>query len=502
MKRKNIKMMFSFVTVFLMVSFVFVFSAGAVDADDIVSISVKKFTLIQNYDGKIVSEEGKADYFRYNTENPSSVTVRFRNGKTLTDTFEAVENYFGEDAVFSDSQSSENPWSLGVYKVSYNFMGYTGEFDTEIIETPVERITVKDEGLIFRGDGYYDGKTFYYHSAPAEMTVYYKDGTVKRGTADSFYEVTGYPVNVYDDQTKDPWGIGRHKCRLNFMGVDAFYFVEIKESPVKSILVDEMNLYEGIDGYYGRELGSKYDSSAFYYNAKPEKITVFYKDGTAFTGSVEEVEKATGYEVIYDTEKKWEPGKQTAQVSFVGATTKFIVNVKENPVVNVSLSKKPNKTSYYAGELFDFKGTKIKVSYINGKSEEVDLVQNYENGVVDCYLATIGKVVPINSIVEINRNASELSFDFADRFFNIPISVKSESFSSIELSTDGNDFPLLTFKFDNASKKTTSVYNAVYGNYTTLAVPMFNIDLIPSRIPYFSVTRISAFKLTSMSSSF
>lgn len=62
MKRKSIKTMFLFITVFLMVSFVFVFSACAADADDIVSISVEKFTLIQNYDGKIVSEEGKADY--------------------------------------------------------------------------------------------------------------------------------------------------------------------------------------------------------------------------------------------------------------------------------------------------------------------------------------------------------------------------------------------------------------------------------------------------------
>ena len=39
-------------------------------------------------------------------------------------------------------------------------------------------------------------------------------------------------------------------------------------------------------------------------------------------------------------------------------------------------------------------------------------------------------------------------------------------------------------------------------SYEPLADPMESMDLIPGRTPYFSVTRISAFRLTSISSSF
>lgn len=494
MKRKNGKILFLFLTMLFLISSVLVFSVAAVDRNDIISISVGKLTLIKNYDGEIVRETGKADYFCYDTSNPSSVTVRFRNGKTLTDTLAAFEAYFGESAEISDSQSAENPWKTGTYKVSYSFMGHTGEYDAEVTETPVEKITVKDVSLIFKGDGYYDTfsskKPFYYHSSPVEMTVYFKDGTVKKGTADSFYELTGYPVNVYDDQEKDPWGVGRYKCRVNYMGVDAYYFVEVNESPVKSILVDEMVLYEGIDGVYGRDLGSKYVSSDFYYNAKPDKITVFYKDGTAFTGSVEEIQKETGYDVIYDTEKKWEYGKQTAQVSFLGVTTKFIVNVKENPIVNVRLSKKPDKISYYEGELFDFSGSKLSVAYLNGKAEEIELVQNYETGVIDCYLGVLGKTVSVNSFVEVNKNSPEISFDFADTFFTVDVSVKKENIRSIELSTDENDFPEFVFRLSDGSKKAVAVYNAVYGNYNEMKPGEIREAVLITSLGDFSVSVI------------
>lgn len=472
MNIKNTKLLFSFLMVVLLFIFVPCLSADAVSEDDIESISVEKVILIKNYDGEVVSENG-ADYFRYDTAYPSMATVRFKNGDTLSDSFSGLEAYFGKSASFTDSQSAESPWKEGSYKAQFTFLGYTGEYDVEIRETPVEKIVIKEVALLFKGDGYYDelslDKAFYYDSTPREMTVYFKDGTIKSGTADSFFELTGYPVEVYDNQETAPWSIGRYKCRACYMGVNASYYVTVKESPVKSLLVDGVTLYEGIDGFYGRDfMGGGYDYDAFYYNAKPDKITVFYKDGTALTGSVEEIEKETGYRVTYDTQKKWSHGKQTASVSFLGASTKFVANVKANPIKKVTLSKNPVKTDYYVGELFDFYGSKIRVEYNSGKTEEAELLQNYESGSITCRLGTIGKTVELNGIIEIGDGDEELYIDFSDADFAVDIKVKEEKLSKIELYNDENGFPALKFFLSDGSKKTTPILNTVYGNFNEL----------------------------------
>lgn len=484
MKSKSARIFITTAVVFLMS---LVLSVGFITAyaeESIIdSISVEKVTLIKNYDGEIVSESGKQDYFRYYSFNPSKVTVRLSDGKTMTDTFEAIEAYFGQEVTFTDTQSADSPWTKGTYTVNYSFMGYNGTYSVEIAETPVEKITAKNVELYFLGDGYYDEfskeNRFYYYSAPKQMTVYFKDGTVRSGTAESFEKLPGYVVNVHDNQEKSPWGIGQYKCKAEYMGVYAEYFATVKESPVKSLSIDDVTLYEGIDGYY--------DGDVFRYSAKPDKVTIYYKDGTAFTGSVDEVEKETGYPVSFDTDKAWGYGKQVATASYLGASTKFIANVKENPINDVSVSSLPAKKEYMAGELLNFKGSAIKVYYTSGKTELVELVQNYETGFIDCRLETIKKTVSFDSLLEIEPYSDGVDVDFLDSFFTVPITLTEKSIESVELTKNANGLPVLNFRFDDGSKKSTYILNIIYGNYNKMELGGQYEAVIITSIGEFSV---------------
>lgn len=464
MKSKSAKIIVITAIVFLMSLVLSVGFVSAAEDSIIESISIEKVTLIKNYDGEVVSESGKSDYFRYNSTYPSKVTVRLSNGKAITDTFAAIEDYFGQKVTFTDTQSADAPWKAGTYTVKYSFMGYNGTYSVEIKDTPVERITAKNVELKFLGDGYYDelsnGNRFYYYSAPKEMTVYFKDGTVKTGTAESFEKHPNYTVTVHDSQEKTSWNIGSYKCKVEYMGVYAEYYAIVKESPVKSIAVDDVTLYEGIDG--------SYNGKNFRYDAKPDKVTIYYKDGTAFTGSVEEVEKETGYAVSFDTEKVWSYGKQVATATYLGATTKFIANVKEYPIEDITLYKKPEKKEYIAGELFNFKGSAIKISYTNGKTEVVDLVQDYEKGYIDCRLETIKKNVRFDSFIEVEAYSDTIDVDFLESFFLIPVSVSEKSIESVELTKNSNGIPSLNFKFNDGSKESKYILNIIYGNYNEM----------------------------------
>lgn len=440
------------------------FSSFAAEESSIESIRVEKFTRIKNYDGEVV-RNGDRSYFLYNTDHPSRVTVSFKDGKSITDSFEAIEAYFGAEATFSDSQSAENPWTVGSYKASYSFMGFEGEYTVEIIETPVEKITVQDINLYYKGKGYYgifhgeDGNVFYYDSEPEEMTVYFKDGSTLSGTAESLYEKTGYLVNVLDSQSLKSWEVGKHPCKAEFMGVSTEYYANVISTPVKSIMVDDIILYEGIDG--------EYQGNDFYFDAKPQKVSVFYKNTGATTGTVEEIEKETGYQVSYETEKNWESGKKVATASFLGVSAKFVAEVRPDPISDVRLIRSPDKTEYYEGEIFDIKGAAIRVYYSNGKTEDVAISVDYEKQLSYVYLSLIKKTVYIDSFKPIQQFYTDVNIGFSGTFFNIGVSVK-DTIEKMELAKDKNGFPYIRFLTSEGAVVTARVINAIGSDFNAI----------------------------------
>lgn len=436
---------------------VMMFSASALDEEYTVkSLSVENLTLIENYDGYYEEEKG-TEYFLYNTCDNAVVTVTYSDGTVEKTDFISLSMMFYDDAVIDDGQSAKTPWTVGNYTVKYNFMGFEGEYEVEVVESPVEKITVEPFDLIYRGDGETDWFStepggFYYYTEPKRMTVYYKDGRTLSGSAEGIYELTGYEVIVDDGQYNGNWGIGKYKCIADFMGAKAEYTVTVKASDVKKIEVENVTLYEGIDGWWDFFSGDKDD---FSYNVIPEKVTIYYKDGTAFTGSPDEIEKHTGYAVDYDTDTSLPYGKNTARASYLGASTTFIATVKPYPISNVKLIKAPDKTEYYGGEFINPDGAVLRVTYTDGKTEDVELKCDFTGFYsMDCYLQKLGKTVEI-PLEECATIANTTAFyEFLDNEFTIPYKVKTNKITDAALSVDSNGFPVIDFTFsDNSTKK-------------------------------------------------
>ena len=441
------------------------FTAAASQENAIKSISVDKITLIEKSDGYYEEEDGKS-YFRYDSNAISDITVTYADGSTeVTDVYK-LELRYDEFFEFDDGQSADTPWTVGNYTVSFSFMGYEGQYEVEIVESPVEKIVVDDLELCYMGDGYFDefmveNNQFFYNTEPKKITVYYKDGRTLSSSAEGLFELTGYFVDIYDGQEKSAWSIGKYKCTAVFMGVQASYSVTVKESPVKKIEVEDITLYEGIDGV-GTDIFEYTDAE---YTVKPEKVTIYYKDGTAFTGSPEEIYETTGYTVNYEEWKLLGLGKHTSTASYLGASTKFTATVKPYPIKSVVLLKEPAKTEYTKGEYIDISGTVLKVTYTDGRSEEVELNCDFTvDHNVYCRLDTIGKDAEIvcTEIAEAYDNYA--FFDLYDNAFSVDYTVKSKTIKGIALSSDENGLPILDFTFSDMSTQKSVIYDIAETN--------------------------------------
>ena len=59
-------------------------------------------------------------------------------------------------------------------------------------------------------------------------------------------------------------------------------------------------------------------------------------------------------------------GSRTVTVNYQGKSTSFIVTVKNKSLSSISISKQPNKTTYYVDEALDTTGLQLKLSYDDG----------------------------------------------------------------------------------------------------------------------------------------
>ncbi len=327
------------------------------------SISVEPLTLIENADGYYAgdwdktTQELKNVWFCYDIL-PETITVNYTDGSSVTGTLEEIFQGAGTAADFTSDQSYENQWGIGTHTATATFMGVSTEYTVEITENPVESISVEPLTLIenFHGDirrqwdettGEYTENTwFYYEIEPKTVTVHYKDGSTVTGRPAEISEATGYHVYTNSDQSyENPWGIGTHTASAEFMGVTTEYTVEISENPVESISIDPLTLIENdngnYEGYWDEATGEYVENAWFWYDIEPKTVTVKFKDGSAVTGTLEEIHQATGSVIQFTSdqsyENPWGVGTHTATATLMGITAEYTVEITETPVESISV---------------------------------------------------------------------------------------------------------------------------------------------------------------------
>ncbi len=327
------------------------------------SIVVQDCTIIKNCDGYYsghIDEDGnwvEDSWFRYYLQ-PTDITVFFKDKTRVSGTVNEIEEATGESAAWTDYQDYSSQYTVGERTETFYFLGASTEYKVNIVETPVESITIADLALKAELDGSLNGHIdeegnwieeswFRYNETPESLTVNFKDGTSFTGSPYDLVEEYGYFFDIEDIQSYETeWKAGNtYTLNYNFMGFNGSYKVKIEESPVESIIVEDVYLMEGIDGHWETRYDEDYEPDGEWYCFTWDipDYTITLTDGTTVTQDDTEYFEQLGFYPTFDNDQSqdniWLPGNTyTATFSFYGKTVEYNVIIEESPVSSIEAS--------------------------------------------------------------------------------------------------------------------------------------------------------------------
>ena len=303
------------------------------------------------------------EYFEYNIYDSNPYfTITYKDGTVYEGYDEDIREQTGF-YTFDISNQEENRWQVGSNTAKVSFLDMECEFQVEVLETPVQSISVETTYPLYENySGYMetifdeDGNEISYFeyyvldSVPV-FTVTLKDGTVFEGTQDEIYTETGIEFYLVENQAGNPWTVGMNTTEMLFYGYEFSFQVEVVANPVASVTGEAMYYlvenHSGLWQYYYDEYGN--ESEFFWYDiyeALPV-FTITYKDGSAFTGTDEEIFEKTGVWTFDETDqgvKPWATGENTAKMSYLGYEFDVNFEVVESPVESVEITEENGLT--------------------------------------------------------------------------------------------------------------------------------------------------------------
>lgn len=221
---------------------------------------------------------------------------------------------------------------------------------------------------------------FRYNYSPS-FTVTLTDGTVLEGEGSVEYEGRWYGLETSDGQSAaTPWGVGVHTVTASILGVETTFTVEITESPVAKLQVENVTLIEGTNGYETTDYDSETGEYISYYRyVYYPTFTMTMTDGTILTGIYGVDYKGEYYSLEtvdgQSAATPWGLGAHTVTASILGVETTFTVEIVESPYVAVEVVEvEPLRQGYdgYTGEngevLYPMPGFFFKVTSKDGSS--------------------------------------------------------------------------------------------------------------------------------------
>ncbi|MBE6835982.1 MAG: hypothetical protein E7515_07020 [Ruminococcaceae bacterium] len=301
-----------------------------------------------NYD-----TEQQERYYRYNT-SIDNLTVNFKDGTSFTGSVDEFSDTYGYYADYSDNQANEH-FTVGQHVIDVTIGGRSAQFIINILESPIESFTVEPQTIVLETEGYWDSRwnddtqqdeEFYHYNVYIEnLTVNFKDGTTFTGTIYDFRNQY-YEVNWYDPQYETPLTLGSNPIDVSIAGCQGQFVVNIVETPIESFTLSPYTCIFETDGYLNtrwNEATGEYEEF-FCYNYEPTNISVNFKDGTSFTGTVSEFEDTYGYSINWSDPQYDTPftlGENTLEVELRGCKGEMTVNVIETVIDSVTININP-----------------------------------------------------------------------------------------------------------------------------------------------------------------
>ncbi len=189
---------------------------------------------------------------------------------------------------------------------------------------------------IYSGCGTYCND-FYIH-------IQFADNITFDGTCGELYKITnGNSFSWFtfaSDQAVNHWGIGDHIATVSFLNATCQMTVTVKENPVQSISVESISIVEGTHGYTSTDRnGNSYYEYHIFNSDLYKNITIYYKDGTSFTGTPQQIYNLTKeFSMTFSAnqrESHWSVGDNTATASYMGITCNYTVTITESPIASI-----------------------------------------------------------------------------------------------------------------------------------------------------------------------
>ncbi len=214
------------------------------------------------------------------------------------------------------------------------------EFDIEVIECPVESISVSSASNVFLYEGmsgqelenHETGTRYFWYDyrLPSDLMIQinFTDGT---SIVTSYFErYNGLRFTYGDNQRTQPWSVGQNPVTISFCDKECTYYVDVIDSPVDYITVDKAPSAQYV--YY---VNGGNSTEGNYYEFYPDlsgiELTVHYKNGTTQKLTSSDMDPwyhtIGGYPYYLSTHKAYAPGKVTVSFEYCNRDVTFDVVV-------------------------------------------------------------------------------------------------------------------------------------------------------------------------------
>lgn len=289
---------------------------------------------------------------------PLSGTVFYKDGTSESFEYSVVVDGVYYSVSYYDDQSYYNQWGVGVHTIEYSVMGFSGEFSFEITESPAVDVDIEDviilensnRGTRETWDDETGGFRTYevYEYSFDDFSVKMRDGRVVSSNGNGGIYIDGkyYGPSWSDDQSEENiWGIGKHTVSVSFMGIDKEVTVEIVKSPIKSLKVEDVNVFENTNGYIYQEYDWDTGIHNEYFRYEPDSTyTVTLNDGSTVTGKIRDGDAEFGgveADIAVSSDQsyanQWGIGKHKMTVTIAGTSAEFTVNVIASPIKKITV---------------------------------------------------------------------------------------------------------------------------------------------------------------------
>ena len=378
-------------------------------------------------------EDPNEQYFHYEVQmllyNKIKPTVRitYKDG-TSADYVYGQENSLVYTPHVDANQSYQNPWDLGENEFYIYYEGVKCAVPVEIIETPIEDITVVSGDFTFdecdelNGNWYtytdpetkeeieYFHYSFYQKIEQVSLEVEYKNGekeTVEylEETEDGLME-SG--IGYIDEQYYNPWEPNKNNTiKITYKGFEKDHPITINASPISSIEVVNPEIFtfnegdESMGGWCEHYIdGTTYEYFSYDVDRVIEdlQIKINYTNNTTETVSYDEA--SIYYNAEQDYLNQWKPdGDNTITITYKGKKTNVSATLIPNHIQKIEVesidfsfiekdeskgnwSEFDNGITSYDYFYYDVEYIRnhitLKVTYSDDTTETIDCSEDYE----------------------------------------------------------------------------------------------------------------------------